>query len=314
MRAATICLLCVALIAPSAARAGDGTELLWAGHLEQRGVPVDGTVSASFVLTSEDGSPLVTQDEVSLVVVDGNFVVSLPVPSSGTLTLGVVINGTDLGETTIPLDAWGSAYVAESAAEADFSAIADRVGSIIDPVSNPQLLAGTATIDLANVIDFPAEFLDGDQGIVFSPSESFTFVNGVLGIDEIRAPELSGTLSASDLRSDAVATADLADNTLLRTDLTGTLALAKVAPNTLLASHFSGAANRTQLFEVTRADCNEGLGTLTTVSTCTFVSSTTCQLVIAGNPATGTRNCDGVCNLGNTFQCPNTPAGSLVFK
>lgn len=309
-------MLMLVLVTASSANAAQ-VPVLWAGHLEEAGVAVNRNVTAAFTVKS--GDEIVSETiEASLPVVAGDFVVELLMDEDRAQSLNIVVNGADLGEEPL-LANWPRAAFADSADRADRAELAGVVGTIDDPTARMALASGGIPVAIANVFDFPAAFLDGDQGLVLTPSSSFTFSNGQLALAAggVTAQHLSGPFGASDLALNAVTTSDLANNNVngAKAPL-GSVPLSAVAAATLTSDNMSVAANRTLLFEVTRADCQQPLGSLTTDPDCTFISAQTCTTPF-GTP--GRINCDGDCGIGSgvnqaTFNCDNTIAGRLVFK
>ncbi len=289
--------------------------VLWAGFLEDADGPVDRTVTAVFSIHDGDDALLATHTEIALVVVAGELVVDLVVPERDDLKVEVAINGTILGPRTplpISLPATARALTADQTPRA---LTALSVGAITSPVTaNALAQPGGPAIPFANIQGFPAEFLDGDDGLVFTGGDTISFVNGVVSIKSTSLTDahLSGTLASADLADEGIETDDLANGGVNASDLSN-LPVEKIAAGTLQANAFGGGTRPT-LFAVTEPGCSETLNTVSTVSTCTFTNTGTCvAFVINGTPVNGAVNCLGQCVVGSTSPCPNTAIGVLVF-
>lgn len=280
--------------------------VLWAGHLEDDDGPV-ASASVSYVL--RDGEATILEGDEIPTLVDGDFVLEFEIPdelaNGASLTLQIVANGQDFGPQPFALT-WPRAAFAELAGRADVVDDADLLGGV-NVVSHAALAAGDVDVDFAHVVDFPAPFLDGDQGLAFTPSARFTFVGGALALADgaLTSAHLGGTFAADDIANETVTSADLANNSVNSAEATNVPPEALVA-DTLRASAFSAAQNRTTLFEITNTFC-ANVGTLTTVSTCIPVDD--CAGIAQ-------RICTGACS-GDPFAdttCDNAIVGDLVFK
>lgn len=319
--------LCVALagllIADVAVAGGFGLGVpyTWLGHLETADGPVDGTVSANFVIVDGRGVQLDQVLDTSLLVVDGDFVVDFAVPLSPIDPFFVVatINGSDL-LPNLPIEVtWPSALSASSALNADVADEAERIGPHTALLSRDRLGSGSVAVPVATVTGFPAAFLDGDQGLAFTPGATIDFSAGTIGIKAASLPgtALAGAPVAADLADGSIGTSDLANAGVLAADLSG-VPLAKVASKTLTARHLSSSPF--QLFEVTEANCrSDFVGKVTESATCSFTGTTTCTTFVGNVQTTGHRPCAAenqptACFLGSTSSCPNTLAGALVLQ
>lgn len=302
-----ILIVTLALIAASSSQAAP---LLWAGHLDEGGVAVDRTVSLTFTVT-RDGVVVDSFVDPSFLVIDGNFVVELELPTpaageaTGVWTADIIINGADFGEEPLVVE-WPRAVVADVAEVAAVAASADAIDGAV-PLALASLGSGGVPVAIENVVGFPAAFADGDQGIdvtstarVSFANDSATLVNG-----SITTAQLSGTLAAGDFQNGSIATVDLAADAIdSPTDITGNLSLSSIAPDAIKAVHLSASQNRTTLFNVSNSLCS-GAGTLTTLSTCQTVD--TCA-------GASVRDCNGTCAVVAVTACANTAVGDLVFK
>jgi hypothetical protein len=292
------------VIATLAAAQAQAAPVLWAGHLEEDGVAVDRNVSLSFIV--EDRDTVVAQvDEPSLVVVDGDFVVEFDIADDavGPFTEHIIINGSDFGEEALGLD-WPAAAVAGFADVVDHADEADAIGGTV-PFDLAELASGTVPVARGNITGFPADFLDGDQGIDFTAGAAFTFSGGSIAIADggVQTANISGALSVADLAPGAIGTADIADDSLTGADLPSVPASA-IAPATFTAGHFSASQNRTTLFKITNSLCAD-VGTITAKSTCGAVDDC---------PGFERRDCNGRCGGIVNASCANTAVGDLVFK
>lgn len=285
--------------------------LFWGGHLENADGPINGPTDMTFTVFDADGE-VVSERRGSITLTEGDFVVELEVINAEGLTLGVQVGSVPLlPQAPLPV-AWPSAAIAEVADIADGADDADAVGAITDPLTLAQLASpGGVAIPLINFIDFPVDFIDGDQGLDFTAGSTLSFTAGTLAI---RPGALSdahvGSITNVDLADGTLRSADVADGTVGTSKLSS-IPLSKVQNGTLTGRHFAGT--ETTLFEVTEAGCSQPLNTLTIFSTCSFSNTGSCPLVVAGMPATGKLDCTGRCVLGSVSSCENTPAGVLVL-
>ena len=312
-------LMLSAVLAAGSARAD--VDVMWAGFLENTAGPVDGTITAIFTFTDAAGTVLGTQTESALEVTDGELVVDLLVPERDDLQLAVVINGDDLGTSALST-AHPAAALGLTATTADRALSASAVGNVTQPVTAAALAAtGGPRIPFANVVGFPAAFLDGDQGLVFDAGSTITFSGGVVGV---RAASLtnsliSGQVASADLAAGAIATADLANGGVTASDLSN-LPVTAIIGRSLRARHFGATAGPT-LRLVTETGCSEGINTVTESADCTFTNVGECVAsFIGGNPVLGKRPCAAVlatnpnaCFITSTSNCPNPLLGNLVF-
>lgn len=295
------------------------TGLSWLGHLENADGPVDGTVSASFQVVTGTGTLITEVIEPSVPVVDGDFVVDFVITEvSEPLFVVATINGSRL-EPNLPLVVtWPSAAFAGAVDVADVAEDAEAVGAVGDVLTRSDLAAGVQ-IPLAVLTGFPPAFVDGDQGLAFTPGATIDLVAGTIGIKAASLPgtALGGSPEVADLVDGTIATADLQNGGVTAADLSA-LPLTKVANGTLTSRHFGTAG--LALFEVTEPNCrNDFVGKVVEFATCRFTGTATCPIVIAGNTGTGHVPCAAAnrpndCFLGSTSECPNTPAGVLVFR
>jgi hypothetical protein len=297
---------------------GPGKPYLWAGHLENAEGPVDGPVAAIFTVTTSAGVALDTQIENTLVVVDGDFVVDLLVPvTSDPLFLRVTINSVVL-EPPAPLpQGWPRAFSADNALASDVADEARAVGPLTTVMSTARLGSGAVEVPLTRITGFPAAFADGDQGLAFVAGTTIDFSNGTIGIKAASLPgtAFGGVPQVADLADGTIATTDLGNASVLAADLSA-LPLTKLAPKTLTGRHFGTA--RVTLFEVTEPGCPEPVGAVLESPTCRFQGAVTCTGRIGANTFTGHVPCAATnrtteCFTGSSSDCPNTPAGVLVF-
>lgn len=302
-------LFAVVAVAPAVAR-----DLVWAGHLEEGGVPVDRTVSLTATFTDDDGDAVGAFEDAVLLLVDGNFVFDFLLEEGvRPYHARILINGSDFGDQVFD-DTWPVAAFADSADEAARAVSADSgvrsgfPGFI--PARTADFTAGNLPITFANIADVPAPFADGDQGIDLTASARFTFVGDTIALADgsIDASRRSGQLVRADFATGAVATVDLQNDGLENADFAGTIPLTALAPNTLRAANFSAAQNSTTLFRITAAGCID-IGALSADSTC---RNGRCRNA-AGDILFA--SCDGVCGgVAAETSCPNTAVGNLVFK
>jgi hypothetical protein len=285
--------------------------LLWTGHLEDATGPIDRTVSATFIVKDQTDAVLSTLNEPSLLVVEGDFVIELQVPEAAGLRLAVVINGSSLEpDAPLPIQ-WPSAARADTAGFADVAENANAIGVVTEPLTIARLATpGAVSLPFTNLLAFPSDFLDGDDGLDFAAGATIDFSAGTIGIKAGSLPgtSLSGLLSATKLAPATLTTADFANGSVTAAKLQG-IPRTKIANGALSGRHFSGT--KVPVFEVTDADCGEGLNTVTTAASCSFVATVACDL---GLGVQGRRDCRGGCQVtANANNCPNTPAGVLVF-
>lgn len=279
--------------------------VLWAGHLDDEDGPVD-SASVSYVL--RNGDVVVEEGNEIPTLVDGDFVLEFEIPdelfNGATLTLQIVANGQDFGPQPFAI-AWPRAAFAEVAGHADVVDDASLLGGV-SVVGLAALAAGDIEVDIDHIVDFPAAFLDGDQGLAFTPAARFTFVGGAVALANggLTSTHLSGTFASADIAVDTVTSADLAPNSVNSAEASNVPPEAIVAES-LRASAFSAAQNRTTLFEITNSFC-AGVGTLTPASTCTPPDDC----------ASGVRICTGICSTDPFADrtCDNALVGDLVFK
>ncbi len=309
-------MLLIAMVASTSVFAGTPlVSLTWAGELHEAAGPVNRNVSALFVV--KDGATTVSQvEDASFDVTEGNVIVDLLVSDAAGLTLEVFINGDALG--SLPLTTtWPAAVFADAADTAETADSAARVGTITQPVTKTMLAtAGQAAIPLSSINGFPTAFLDGDQGLGFTPDPvNFTFVNGLLSLKDasITNAQLS-SVNAADIAASAVTTAKIASNTVTNFDIGAPLPLTKIASDSVTATQLGAASTKTPMFRVTESGCEEPVGLLMVSSTCKFTNTDTCTLVSGQFPINGRLNCAGTCVTGLTSPCPNTLFGALVFK
>jgi hypothetical protein len=306
-----------ALVALATLLVGDVVLVPWAGHLETAAGPVDGEVSATFRVTdaATDAELLVLADPTFLVV-DGDFVLDVPVPVEGTALLHAIVNG----ETFAPLRVEAQAPVvvmADAAATADVADDTAALDGLVDPVTLAALAPGAvpgAKVAFANVTGVPADFEDGDDGLVLAPDASFSFVDGALTLLPRSVTGANvGALTSADLKDDSVGATQLATNTLTSADLTGTLPLTKVASDTFGLDAFATATTAVEAFEVHVDGCDAPRGTLQVDATCAFTGVQDCTTSIGGNPINGYTDCTGVCRAIPGTVCTLPSAGFLVF-
>jgi hypothetical protein len=302
--------------------AGTPVFVPWAGHLETaEGVPVDGTVSAAFVVTdAATGDVLLDAFDATLPVVDGTFVVDVPVPAApdgaGTAELTVVVNGDSFPPVSIVATTPVVAF-ADHADDADDADDADALDGLSDPVTLAALLDGSsagARVAFANVTGVPTGFLDGDDGIAFVPDASFSFEDGVLTLlpRGVSAANV-GALDGNRLADASVNATHIAPGTLTANDITGVLPVSKVAAGTFGIDAFSTATTAVEVFEVHVDRCDAPRGTLQVDSTCTFTGLQNCTTTFAGNPVNGFTDCTGLCRPVNGTSCALPSAGFVVF-
>ena len=297
---------------------GIGRPYVWAGHLENAAGPVDGPVAATFTVTTSGGVVLDTQIENTLVVVDGDFVVDLLVPeTSDPLFLRVTINSVVLDPPAPLPQGWPRAFSADNALASDVADEARAIGPLTTVMSTQRLGSGAIEVPLIRITGFPAAFADGDQGLAFAAGTTIDFSNGTIGIKAASLPgtAFGGVPQVADLADGTIATADLGNASVLAADLSA-LPLTKLAPNTLTGRHFG--TTPVTLFEVTEPGCPEPIGEVLESPTCRFQGAVTCTGRIGVNTFTGHVPCAATnrtteCFTGSSSDCPNTPAGVLVF-
>lgn len=302
----------------SAGGVGPGHPYTWVGHLETAAGPVDGPVAAIFTVTTAAGVVLDEQTENALVVVDGDFVVDLLVPvTPDPLFLRVTINGVALEPPARLPQGWPRAVSADTADVADVADEALAVGPLTTVMSTERLASGAIAVPLARVTAFPAAFADGDQGLAFVAGTTLDFSAGTIGIKAASLPgtAFGGVPQVANLADGTIAAADLGTASVLAADLSA-LPLTKLAANTLTGRHFG--STRTTLFEVTEPGCPEPVGQVLESPTCRFQGAVTCTGRIGVNTFTGHVPCAATnrtteCFTGSSSDCPNTPAGVLVF-
>lgn len=295
----------LALFASLPALAADPLSIRWAGYLEDGDVPFEGPASVVATVTDSADTVVFSLSD-DRVIVGGAL--DLDLVFSGTqrtLRLGVVVNGNDFGESDLVID-WASAAVVNRSVEADAADDARGIGDVDDPFSVDDI-AGRG-VHVAHVEGFPADFLDGDQGIDLSPSARFVIANGTIQIADgsLNRTHLTGTLAAADLANDSIANVDIANDGLNSSDFNLNIPLSALAAGTLRANNFSVASQRTPLFQIVNAFCAER-GRVVADATCSPADD------CAGADR---RDCNGACSplIGGDFSCDNTPVGDLVFK
>jgi len=303
----------------SAGGFGIGRPYVWVGHLENAAGPVDGPVAAIFTVTTSAGVVLDTQIENTLVVVDGDFVVDLLVPESpDPLFLRVTINSVVLDPPAPLPQGWPRAFSAANATAADVADEARAIGPLTTVMSTARLASGAILVPLIRLTGFPAAFADGDQGLAFAAGTTLDFSNGTIGIKPASLPgtAFGGVPQVADLADGTIATADVGNGSVLAADLSA-LPLTKLAANTLTGRHFG--TTRVALFEVTEAGCPEPVGQVLESPTCRFTGTQTCTgrlgngVTFTGHVPCAATNRTTECFVGSSSDCPNTPAGVLVF-
>jgi hypothetical protein len=306
---AVAALLSAVLSAPA-----NAAELLWAGTLNDADGPFDGNVTAIFTVTDGDGAEVASFTESSLEVVAGDFVVALDVPARDDLVLSIVINGASLEPPAALPTSWARAARADTADTADRAEVADAVGAVANPLTIAGL--GSAGFPFANVTDFPSGFEDGDDGIEFTAGDTISFAGGVVSIapGTLTEEHVSGTLAGADLAPQTLTDVDFEDGGLGvgRVFVTGHVSIADA---TLSGRHMSGT--KVDVFQVVESGCSEVRNSFTTRGTCNYTNVGACVVDLGeplGNVA-GTLGCPAnpVCNLTATSQCPNPRVGVLVF-
>lgn len=311
-RNTSLCSL-VVVVASAAATplwARDPATILWAGHLEENGAPVNRTVTLTATFTGEDGAAAGSFDDASLVVVDGNFVFDLVLADvAAPYHAHFVVNGEDFGDQTFT-DRWPSAALVDIADEAlvahDASSGTNRGIPGVVPATKAAFSAGALPVAFENIVDVPDAFADGDQGIDLAPSARISFAGNAVSIVDgsIDASRRSGNLVAADFAPGAVANADLQNNTLTNSDFPSTIPLSALAAHALKAGNFSAAQDSTSIFRITNARC-ANVNALSSQSTCAAVDDC---------PGLERRDCNGSCgNIVNAI-CSNTVVGNVVFK
>jgi hypothetical protein len=310
-------LLLTALVVALPLQAGNAPleSVTWAGQLVDSAGPVNRLVPIIFVV--RDGATVVDQvEDDAFNVVGGNLIVDLLVTDSDGLELDVIVDGESLGTQTLRTS-WPFAVYAERADVADVAERADAVGDVTDPLTLADLATpGTLAIPLASVTGFPAAFLDGDQGLAFTPdAATFTFVDGVLSLKNgsLTASQIA-SVSAADLATGAVTSAKIADGSITSGDFNETLPLSKIAADTMVAANFGAASTQTVLFKVTEPGCSAPFASVTTSATCRYTNTGACSFQQGNLTLNGNFTCTGECSVLATSDCPNTRLGVLVFK
>jgi hypothetical protein len=294
----------------------------WAGHLEHAdGVAVDDTVSAAFTVTDAATDEVLLQSfEPTLAVVGGDFVVDVPVPAleagAGVALLVVIVNGDAFPPVRVTATAPVVAF-ADVAAAADTADDASALDGLSDPVTLAALVddAGDgARVAFENVTGAPADFVDGDDGLTFSPDASFGFSGGVLTLlpRGVSAAHL-GSLAGADLAVASVNATHIAANTLTAADITGTLPLSTVVPDAFGIEAFTTASTAVEVFEVNVDRCAAPRGTLQVDATCTFDGVPGCSTTVGNTTVDGYFDCEGICRAVPLTSCPLPTAGFLVF-
>lgn len=284
--------------------------VLWAGHLEEAGVPVDGTVSLAFTYSDPSGASG-TCDEPSLIVLDGNFVVEceiLDADIDAGLVASIVINGNDFGTAPLVTE-WPAAISANLADDALTADSADRLAERSgDPLRLADVAAGAFGFNFDDAEGFDG-FDDGDQGIDVTGSPRVSISNNVIGVADrsLLSSHLSSTpLNSALFAANSVANADLASEQLDASDLNN-VPLASIVDGTFHASDISpSTADRTTLFRITNQLC-ANVGALATSPTCNTVDD-----CISGVRDCVTRACSTSASAVTT--CSNVLVGDLVFK
>ncbi len=293
--------LAIVSVAPALAPR-DPQTMVWAGHLDEDGVPVNRTVTISAAFTDDDGADVGAFDDAALVVVDGNFVFDFVLdPGVAPFHANIVINGEDFGDQTF-VDTWPNAGTADVANQASRARSADSPV----PFTRADFTAGLLPVRFDAVTDLPAAFADGDQGIDLTASARLSFAGNTISLADgsIDATRISGNLVATDFATNAVANVDLLTNGLNNSDFPSTVPLTALAAGTLKARHFSAAQNSTTLFRITNTTC-ANVNSLSALDTCSAVDN------CAGSQR---RDCNGSCATIVNAECSNTAVGNLVFK
>jgi hypothetical protein len=307
------------LLAALALAAASPETLRLSLRLDDAGVPVDRAIALS-IAVGDGPDPVEVVDVVE--VVDGAFVVDIPVAPDAPepLALHVVVDGVAFPPLAVAR-AWPAVAFAATAQHADVADDTDALDTLGDPATLASLAAaGGPPVAFANVTGVPAGFDDGDDGLVLAPDASFTFVAGTLTLAPGGVPAAQvGPLDAADLADNSVNATHVQPSTIVSADLTGTLPLTTLAPESFGAAQFGAAqlgasASRVELFEIHVDGCSLPRGTLQHTPTCTFTSTTPCTLqIINGNPVLGRVDCTGACSTLATTTCTIPPAGFLVF-
>jgi hypothetical protein len=176
---------------------------------------------------------------------------------------------------------------------------------------------GGPQIPLGAVGDFPAAFLDGDDGLVFSAGDTIAITDGVVSVRAatLTAAHVAGNLASADLAAGTLGTSDFSNGGVDSSDLAN-LPVSAIADGSLRARNF-GATAGPSLFLVNEPGCAEPLNSVIEQSTCTFTNSGTCSTVIGTNVVQGKLACDAFvgarCLLTSKSQCPIPLLGRLVF-
>lgn len=315
---------CLLLLAPAAAAAP--ATILYAGTLEGPSGPVDETISAVFTLFDEEtaGSAVFSQTEASFEVVGGALVVEIGRAGDleeddlgdRTLFLEVSVNGNTLAPRA-RIEPHPVAYFAHGADHAPLAHAASLVGTLTaaEAVGFEELATtGGASVAYGHLTGFPAGFVDGDQGIDFTPSTQFNFSAGTLAL-------AAASITSAELQDGAVGTSEIAAGAVTSTALaTGAVNSAKLAVGAVWDSNIangaitsrvigqSGASQQRRAYRIDTAACVEEVGTLTFDDACTPGP---------GSCSAGyTLNCVGSCVSimgGNFPTCPNTAVGWVVY-
>lgn len=289
----------------------------WAGHLETADGVVDGDVSAAFIVIDEaTGQELSRDVQPTFAVVDGDFVLDVAVPGDGVALLTVIVNGETFPPVRIDATAPVVAF-ADVADAADLALDATALDGIEGPVLLADLAPGATTgVDVAfdNVTGVPADFFDGDDGLVFVPDASFSFVDGVLSLRPGSVTRNSiGAMSGADLADNSVLSRHIREATLRSGDIVGTLPLSRVAPYAIGLQAFSKAPSAIEVFEVNVDRCDAPRGTLQVGTTCQYAGAPGCTAELGNTTVSGFSDCTGVCRANPNTPCTLPSAGFVVF-
>lgn len=207
----------------------------FAGVLETADGRVDGLVDIELAILAGDGTPLWTESQAAVVVVDGVFAIdvgasaALPAVMPSQATLALTIDDDAL--PPVPLARLIAASGAASADRATSSATTNTLaGSGAADVATRTALAsaGGPAVDFSNIAGVPASVRDDDQGTdLTSTSGDFVVSARVLSLGTVSGARLgASTVSGSSLAvgrtqvaANAVTGAKMLDGSLARISL-----------------------------------------------------------------------------------------------